>query len=75
MPWLIINAYSSLYHITCVIILEFQVRSLINQSHTKLKIKPKLDYIYHFPSDLEQQTDICLVPNQLENGKYNQISV
>ena len=30
--------------------------------------------IYHAPIDLEQQTDVRLVPNQSENGKYNLIS-
>ena len=39
------------------------------------KINPKLDIIYYFPIDLQQQTDgVRLIPNQSVHGKYNLIS-
>ena len=36
---------------------------------------PKFYWIHPFPIDLEEQTDIRLIPNQSENGKYNIILV
>ena len=49
---------------------------LIHAGSRNIDILTKSYCIYHFPVDLEQQTDsVRSVPNQSENGKYNMISV
>ena len=47
-------------------------RKIFSKSY---KNNPKSDCIYHYPIDLEQQTDVRLLPNQSVHGKYNLISV
>ena len=45
-------------------------------SSKSYSINPNSDCIYHFPIDLEPNGQCPFaVPNQLENGKYNLISV
>ena len=49
-----------------------RTQNLFSQSH---QINPKSDCIYHIPIDLDPNGRIHLVPNQLENGENNLISV